>query len=63
VTLLGKFDGEFARGSQIYAGTGTIRYTWAERHARRHDDAPHLTALCQVRCGSMLLKNLPMGAT
>jgi uncharacterized protein with beta-barrel porin domain len=28
VTLLGKFDGEFARGSQTYAGTGTIRYTW-----------------------------------
>jgi outer membrane autotransporter protein len=28
VTLLGKFDGEFARGSQTYAGTGTIRYAW-----------------------------------
>jgi uncharacterized protein with beta-barrel porin domain len=28
VTLPGKFDGEFARGSQTYAGTGTIRYTW-----------------------------------
>ena len=28
VALLGKFDGEFARGSQTYAGTGTIRYTW-----------------------------------
>jgi hypothetical protein len=28
VTLSGKFDGEFARGSQTYAGTGTIRYTW-----------------------------------
>jgi uncharacterized protein with beta-barrel porin domain len=28
VTLLGKFDGEFARGSSTYAGTGTIRYTW-----------------------------------
>jgi len=23
-----KFDGEFASGSQIYAGTGTLRYTW-----------------------------------
>jgi hypothetical protein len=23
-----KFDGEFASGSQTYAGTGTIRYTW-----------------------------------
>ena len=28
VTLLAKFDGEFARGSQTYAGTGTIRYSW-----------------------------------
>ncbi len=28
VTLLAKFDGEFARGSQTYAGTGTIRYAW-----------------------------------
>jgi uncharacterized protein with beta-barrel porin domain len=26
--LLAKFDGEFARGSQTYAGTGTLRYTW-----------------------------------
>jgi outer membrane autotransporter protein len=24
----GRFDGEFASGSQTYAGTGTIRYTW-----------------------------------
>ncbi|HEY2135508.1 MAG TPA: autotransporter domain-containing protein [Xanthobacteraceae bacterium] len=23
-----KFDGEFARGSQTYAGTGTVRYAW-----------------------------------
>jgi hypothetical protein len=23
-----KFDGEFASGSQTYAGTGTLRYTW-----------------------------------
>jgi outer membrane autotransporter protein len=23
-----KFDGEFASNSQIYAGTGTLRYTW-----------------------------------
>jgi outer membrane autotransporter protein len=23
-----KFDGEFASGSQIYGGTGTLRYTW-----------------------------------
>jgi uncharacterized protein with beta-barrel porin domain len=23
-----KFDGEFANGSQTYAGTGTLRYTW-----------------------------------
>ena len=28
VTLLAKFDGELARHSQTYAGTGTIRYTW-----------------------------------
>jgi autotransporter-associated beta strand protein len=27
-SLLAKFDGEFARGSQTYAGTGTARYTW-----------------------------------
>jgi outer membrane autotransporter protein len=26
--LLAKFEGEFARGSQTYAGTGTLRYTW-----------------------------------
>jgi uncharacterized protein with beta-barrel porin domain len=28
VTLLAKFDGEFARQSSTYAGTGTVRYTW-----------------------------------
>jgi len=28
VTLIGKFDGEFAGASQTYAGTGTIRYAW-----------------------------------
>jgi uncharacterized protein with beta-barrel porin domain len=28
VSLLGKFDGEFANGSQTYAGTGTLRYAW-----------------------------------
>jgi autotransporter-associated beta strand protein len=28
VTLLAKFDGEFARGSQTYAGSGTLRYVW-----------------------------------
>jgi len=27
-TLLVKFDGEFASGSQTYAGSGTLRYTW-----------------------------------
>jgi uncharacterized protein with beta-barrel porin domain len=26
VTLLGKFDGEFASHSSTYAGTGTLRY-------------------------------------
>ncbi len=28
ITLLGKFDGEFASRSNTYAGTGTIRYRW-----------------------------------
>jgi autotransporter-associated beta strand protein len=28
ISLLAKFDGEFARRSQTYGGTGTIRYTW-----------------------------------
>jgi hypothetical protein len=28
VTLVGKFDGEFASHSSTYAGTGTVRYTW-----------------------------------
>jgi outer membrane autotransporter protein len=28
VTLLTKLVGEFARGSQTYAGMGTVRYTW-----------------------------------
>jgi autotransporter-associated beta strand protein/T5SS/PEP-CTERM-associated repeat protein len=28
VTLIGKFDGEFASRSSTYAGTGTIRYSW-----------------------------------
>jgi len=28
LSLLGKFDGEFAAGSQTYAGTGTLRFTW-----------------------------------
>jgi outer membrane autotransporter protein len=28
LSLLAKFDGEFARGSQTYAGSGTLRYTW-----------------------------------
>jgi outer membrane autotransporter protein len=27
-SLLAKFDGEFGNGSQTYAGTGTVRYTW-----------------------------------
>ena len=27
-TLLAKFDGEFAKGSQTYAGTSTLRYAW-----------------------------------
>jgi uncharacterized protein with beta-barrel porin domain len=26
--LSAKFDSEFAKGSQTYAGTGTLRYTW-----------------------------------
>ena len=28
LTLSGKFDGEFARKLQTYAGTGTIRVAW-----------------------------------
>jgi outer membrane autotransporter protein len=28
VSLLGKFDGEFASHSTTYGGTGTIRYRW-----------------------------------
>jgi uncharacterized protein with beta-barrel porin domain len=28
VTLLAKFDGEFASRSNTYAGTGTVRYRW-----------------------------------
>src|SRR5262249_43346665 len=28
ITLLAKFDGEFASRSSTYAGTGAIRYTW-----------------------------------
>jgi uncharacterized protein with beta-barrel porin domain len=28
LALLTKFDGEFGRGSQTYAGSGTVRYTW-----------------------------------
>jgi outer membrane autotransporter protein len=27
-SLVAKFDGEFAKGSQTYAGTGTLRYMW-----------------------------------
>jgi hypothetical protein len=23
-----KFDGDFARGSQTYGGTGTLKYSW-----------------------------------
>lgn len=28
VTLLARFDGEFANHAQTYAGTGTLRYSW-----------------------------------
>jgi uncharacterized protein with beta-barrel porin domain len=28
LTLLGKFDGEFASRSSTYAGTGALRYSW-----------------------------------
>jgi uncharacterized protein with beta-barrel porin domain len=27
-SLAAKFNGEFAKGSQTYAGTGTLRYVW-----------------------------------
>jgi hypothetical protein len=26
--MIAKFDGEFANGSQTYAGSGTLRYRW-----------------------------------
>jgi uncharacterized protein with beta-barrel porin domain len=29
-SVLTKFDGEFAPGSQTYAGTGTARYNWRD---------------------------------
>ena len=28
VSLRAKFDGEFGGGTQIYAGTGALRYAW-----------------------------------
>jgi uncharacterized protein with beta-barrel porin domain len=28
ISLIGKFDGEFASHSSTYAGTGMVRYTW-----------------------------------
>lgn len=28
VSVLAKFDGEFADGSQTYSGTARLRYTW-----------------------------------
>jgi outer membrane autotransporter protein len=28
LSLLAKFDGEFGKGSQTYAGSGTVRYAW-----------------------------------
>jgi uncharacterized protein with beta-barrel porin domain len=28
LALLAKFDGDFGKGSQTYAGSGTVRYTW-----------------------------------
>jgi uncharacterized protein with beta-barrel porin domain len=28
LSIAAKFDGEFAKGSQTYAGTGTVRYLW-----------------------------------
>ena len=28
LSLEAKFDGQFANTSQIYAGTGTVRYAW-----------------------------------
>jgi uncharacterized protein with beta-barrel porin domain len=27
-SFLARFDGEFANGYQLYAGSGTLRYTW-----------------------------------
>jgi outer membrane autotransporter protein len=28
LSLEAKFDGQFANASQIYTGTGTVRYAW-----------------------------------
>ena len=28
ISFVGKFDGEFAPGSQTFAGTGSVRYIW-----------------------------------
>jgi uncharacterized protein with beta-barrel porin domain len=28
ISLIGKFEGEFAAHSSTYAGTGTVRYSW-----------------------------------
>jgi hypothetical protein len=40
VTLSGKFDGEFARGSSTYAGTGTLRIGAGEHWMRRKIQFP-----------------------
>ena len=39
VTLLGKFDGEFAGHSSTYAGTGTVRWTGERGAAERRNPA------------------------
>ena len=38
VTLLAKFDGEFASRSTTYAGTGTLRYSVVSWLRRREED-------------------------
>jgi hypothetical protein len=53
VTLSGKFDGEFARGSSTYAGTGTLRIGAGEQR-RRHGKAGRL---CGLEIGISLGRN------
>jgi uncharacterized protein with beta-barrel porin domain len=37
VTLMAKFDGEFANRARTYAGIGTVRWTWQRGAVARPD--------------------------